>query len=161
MQRRDALIAFTSESQIGEDVVATIRNLTETDARTLGVARVSVWRYNPERTSIRCVDLYELEADRHSAGIELPAESYPVYFQALKGMDVIAAHDAHSDPRTSEFSENYLRPLGINSMLDAPIHLGGAAEGVLCHEHIGPLRRWTADEETFAIAVANRVSLAL
>ena len=161
LRQRDALIAFTSESQIGEDVVATIRNLTETDARTLGVARVSVWRYNPERTSIRCVDLYELEADRHSSGTELPAETYPVYFQALKEMDVIAAHDAHHDPRTSEFSENYLRPLGINSMLDVPIHLGGVAEGVLCHEHIGPQRRWTADEETFAIAVANRVSLAL
>jgi len=161
IRQRSALIAFTSESRIGEDVTATIRKLTETDARTLGVARVSVWRYNPERTSIRCVDLYELEADRHSAGTELPAVAYPAYFAALKGMDVIAAEDAHRDPRTSEFSENYLRPLGITSMLDAPIHLGGAEEGVLCHEHIGPPRRWTADEETFAIAVANRVSLAL
>jgi PAS domain S-box-containing protein len=161
LRQRSALIAFTSESGIGGDLTATIRNLTETDARTLGVARVSVWRYNATRTAIRCVDLYELEADRHSAGIELPAEAYPAYFEALKGMDVIAAEDAHSDPRTSEFSEGYLRPLGINSMLDAPIHLGGGEEGVLCHEHVGPPRRWTADEETFAVAVANRISLAL
>ena len=161
LRQRSALIAFTSESRIGEDLTATIRKLTETDARTLGVARVSVWRYNPERTSIRCVDLYEAKEDRHSAGTELPAAAYPVYFEALKGMDVIAADDAHHDPRTCEFSEGYLRPLGITSMLDAPIHLGGAEEGVLCHEHIGPPRRWTADEETFAIAVANRVSLAL
>lgn len=160
-RQRSALIAFTSESRIGEDLSATIRKLTETDARALGVARVSVWRYNPERTAIRCVDLYELEADRHSSGTELPAVAYPVYFEALKGMDVIAAHDAHRDPRTFEFSENYLQPLGITSMLDAPIHLGGEEEGVLCHEHIGPPRRWTADEETFAIAVANRISLAL
>ncbi len=161
LRQRSALISFTSESRIGEDLAATIRKLTETDARTLGVARVSVWRYNPERTSIWCVDLYELEADRHSEGIELPEVAYPAYFEALKGMDVIAADDAHRDPRTCEFSENYLRPLGITSMLDAPIHLRGAEEGVLCHEHIGPPRRWTADEETFAIAVANRISLAL
>lgn len=160
-RQRSALIAFTSESGLGEDLAASMRRLTETAARTLVVARVSVWRYNPEHTSIRCVDLYELETNRHSAGTELPAAAYPVYFDALKGMDVIAANDAHSDPRTCEFSENYLRPLGITSMLDAPIHLGGAEEGVLCHEHIGPPRRWTADEETFAIAVANRVSLVL
>ena len=161
LRQRNALVAFTSESKIGEDLIATIRTLTETDAKTLGVARVSVWRYNPERTAIRCVDLYEADADRHSSGAELPAVAYPAYFEALKGMDVIAADDAHRDPRTCEFSENYLRPLGITSMLDAPIHLGGGEEGVLCHEHIGPPRRWTADEETFAVAVANRVSLAL
>ena len=160
-RQRDALIAFSSESRIGDDLSATIRKLTETAARTLGVARVSVWRYNPERTSIRCVDLYEPEADRHSAGVELAALAYPGYFEALKGMDVIAADDAHHDPRTREFSKDYLTPLNISSMLDAPIHLGGDEEGVLCHEHVGPPRRWTADEVTFAIAVANRVSLAL
>ncbi len=160
-RQRSALIEFTSESGTGDDLAATIRKLTETDARTLNIARVSVWRYNAGRTSIRCVDLYELEADRHSSGVELEAVTYPAYFEALKGMDVITADDAHNDPRTFEFSEGYLRPLGISSMLDAPIHLGGKAEGVLCHEHIGPQRRWTADEETFAMAVANRLSLAL
>ena len=46
-------------------------------------------------------------------------------------------------------------------MLDAPIYLGTAGEGVLRHEHFGPPRRCTADEETFAVAVANRISLAL
>jgi PAS domain S-box-containing protein len=160
LRQRAALIALT-KFPTGDDSDATIRRLTETCARTLGVARVSVWRYNPDRSGLRCVDLYELEADRHTSGIELPAVAYPIYFEALKGMDVIAAEDAHRDSRTAEFSENYLRPLNISSMLDAPIHLAGIAEGVLCHEHIGQARSWTTDEETFAVAVANRVSLAL
>ena len=162
LRQRNALIALTDGGAgKGKDLTATIRRLTETDAKTLGVARVSIWRYSHDRTAIRCVDLYELESNRHSGGMELSASAYPAYFQALAEMDVIASDDAHRDARTCEFSENYLRPLGINSMLDAPIHLGGTVDGVLCHEHVGPLRHWTADEEAFAVAVANLASVAL
>ncbi|MDB6148780.1 MAG: hypothetical protein JWQ44_228 [Chthoniobacter sp.] len=162
LRQRNALINVTRGGALsGDDLSGTMRRLTETSAATLGAARVSVWRYNEERTAIRCVDLYEREADRHTAGMELSAADYPAYFRALATQQVIAAEDAHLDPRTSEFAENYSRPSGITSMLDAPIHLGGAAEGVLCHEHVGPPRRWTGDEETFAVAVANVASLAL
>ncbi|MDB6172123.1 MAG: Multi-sensor signal transduction histidine kinase [Chthoniobacteraceae bacterium] len=160
-RQRDALIALTSSATNGEDLMQSIRRLTETDARTLGVARVSVWRYNSDRTAICCVDLYELETDRHSAGAELPAPAFPAYFRALEELNVISARDANLDSRTCEFSEIYLQPLGITSMLDAPIHLAGIGDGVLCHEHIGSLRQWTTDEETFAVAVASRASLAL
>ena len=43
-------------------------------------------------------------------------------------------------------------------MLEAPIRAQGAIVGVLSCEHVGPTRRWTPDEQTFAIAVANLVS---
>ena len=158
--QRAALIAFTA-TRDGENLLGTLQRLTETAARTLNVERVSLWRYNSDRTAIHCVDLYELEANRHSAGLELSGTDYPGYFRALEEFDVLAADDARSDPRTCEFAEGYLRPLGIHSMLDAPISLGGLREGVLCHEHTGPGRHWTTDEETFAVAVANRISLAL
>jgi PAS domain S-box-containing protein len=162
LRQRNALITF---SGIGpgtdEDLAATFRRLTETAAKTLDVARVSVWRYNRDRTAIQCADLYELEADRHSSGTELSAAAYPAYFQALARADMIAADDAEHDPNTSEFSEHYLRPLGITSMLDARIQSGGAVDGILCHEHVGPGRQWTADEKTFAVAVANLASLAV
>jgi signal transduction histidine kinase len=93
--------------------------------------------------------------------MELNATDFPAYFQALAARDVISAEDAYLHPSTCEFSESYLRPLGISSMLDAPIQIGGATEGVLCCEHVGPPRRWTTDEETFAVAMANVAALAL
>lgn len=160
--QRNALIQFTSTGPSGGDGLEdTIRKLTETSAKTLNVARVSVWRYNETHRAIQCLDLYELDKNRHTAGFELSAKDYPVYFKTLAEKDVIVAHDARQDPNTHEFAETYLIPNGITSMLDAPIHLGGLAEGVLCHEHIGPARRWTADEVTFSVAVANVASLAL
>jgi signal transduction histidine kinase/DNA-binding response OmpR family regulator len=91
----------------------------------------------------------------------LSAADYPAYFQELRMERIIAADDAVVDPRTKEFADSYLRPLGISSMLDAPILLGGRIVGVLCHEHIGQARRWVLEEQQFASSLANLVALAI
>lgn len=162
LRQESTLIALTKlEAVRSGDLMTSVRRLTEAAAKVLGAARVSVWRYQPGRTAIRCIDLFELHQDRHSAGGELAATDYPSYFHALTECDVIVADDAHEDSRTREFLTSHLKPLGITSMLDAPIRLEDRLDGVLCHEHTGPKRQWAADERTFAIAIANLVSLEL
>ncbi|HET8580547.1 MAG TPA: ATP-binding protein, partial [Nitrospiraceae bacterium] len=143
------------------DLVAALGRMTEMAARTLNVERVSIWRYNKAHSAIYCVELYELSAQRHSSGTELLIKDYPAYFKALAASEIIAADDAHRDARTCEFSERYLRPLGITSMMDVPIHVAGRLDGVLCHEHVGAARQWRPDEQIFAVATANLVSLVI
>jgi len=138
-----------------------LRQVVETVARTLGVERVSVWRFIKNRSAIRCLALYELSLHRHSSGLELEVSEYPRYFSALDATEVVAADDARRDSRTGELSESYLKTFGITSMMDAPIHSAGGLDGVLCHEHVGPARQWAVDEKIFAVAVANLVSLVI
>lgn len=139
----------------------TLARLTEAAADGLGVARASVWFYDPARTLIRCADLFERDTGRHTSGVELKASAFPAYFAALESERTIAAHDAHTDPRTAEFSAPYLRPLRICSMLDVPIWVEGRMVGVLCQEHTGDVpRQWTVDDENFAYALAGFVALA-
>jgi signal transduction histidine kinase len=120
-----------------------------------------VWLYNPARTAIRCADLFECSAGRHSAGLELEAARYPAYFGAMEQDVTIVAHDAHADPRTREFLQSYLTPLGIGAMLDSPIRVGGRTIGVLCHEHVGGRRQWTLDEQAFADSVTTLIAVAI
>jgi PAS domain S-box-containing protein len=136
-------------------------DVTEVAARALETERASVWLYDEQHSRLRCANLFELSAERHSSGAELAAENYPAYFAALREEHTIAAHDARSDPRTQEFASSYLTPLGITSMLDAPIRAGGVIAGVICHEHVGPARQWQVDEQNFAASVADLLSLAL
>jgi diguanylate cyclase (GGDEF)-like protein len=138
-----------------------IRVITETGCRALGVARCSVWLLDDAREVLRCLDLYEVEAQRHSSGIALAAADYPRYFAALEAEEPMAADDAHTDSRTSEFSAGYLTPLGIGAMLDAPIRLGLRLVGVVCHEHVGGARAWTRSEQKDAAFLASLASLAL
>jgi GAF domain-containing protein len=143
------------------DVERTIARVDEAAAQTLECGRVSTWFYDDKRSLIRCADLYEAPMRKHSSGAELAAKDFPGYFRALGHERTIAAHDACTDPRTSEFSEVYLKPLGIQSMLDVPIWANGRMVGVVCHEHTGPKRNWISDEENFAFLMANFVALAL
>ena len=128
----------------------TLQRITEMAARTLAVERVGIWRYTDDRTAIQCMDLYELSHDRHAAEMTLPVHSFPGYFDALVKSRIIAADDAHTDDRTAGFSAEYLSKSGISSLMDVPIYLFGRLEGVICHEHVGPARRWTEDEEMFS-----------
>jgi PAS domain S-box-containing protein len=161
-RQRAALIALTSRQQLeASDLRAALGRIAETASRTLNVARVSVWCFVSDHSAIECKALHDLAAGPQPDGATLAAANHPAYFQALENSEVISAEDALADPRTREFADDYLRPLGIGAMLDAPIGVGGVRTGVLCHEHVGPVRQWTEDEKTFAVALANLVSLAL
>jgi diguanylate cyclase (GGDEF)-like protein len=89
----------------------------------------------------------------------LQRSDYPLYFEAIDHGGIIAADDAQNDPQTGEFSESYLKPLRIFSMLDMPITVDAKVIGVVCHEHVGSIRHWSPEEKEFAITIANALAL--
>ncbi|HEY1050638.1 MAG TPA: PAS domain S-box protein, partial [Prosthecobacter sp.] len=160
-EQREALSALLRGGVLqAEDVTTALRTITRMTAQVLEVERVSVWRLIQRDDAIFCMQLHEKSADKDSSGLQLHARDFPSYFKALAGEEIIA-DDAREDPRTREFRDSYLEPLGITSMLDAPVHLNGALAGVLCLEHVGAARHWQADEQSFAVSTANLVSLVL
>lgn len=97
--------------------------------------------------------LYSQTADAYISGLVLTAKDYPEYFAALAEDILIPVDDAQTDPRTCKFKDGYLKPLGIASMMDAPIRIQGKTIGVLCCEHIGEMRQWDQLEQEFATSV--------
>jgi PAS domain S-box-containing protein len=144
----------------GGDLPGAMHAITEAAARTLGVARVSVWCYDDSKSVIYCRDLYELGNGAHVSGEELHARDYPTYFEALTKERIVSASDARVDPRTREFADSYFPAHGITSLLDVPIRQRGELQGIICHEHVGPKRLWTAAEEVFAAALGDALALA-
>jgi len=143
------------------DLAETLRTILRAVAETMKVERVSVWFFDEKFSEMTCRELFQLGTGYHSQGTKLKASSYPRYFRAMREQRVIAAADARRDPQTSEFAKGYLAPLRIHAMLDVPIRRRGQMVGVICHEHTGDVRAWTADEQDFATSVADLVSLAL
>jgi CHASE1-domain containing sensor protein len=52
-----------------EDLIRQLERITELVARTLRVERVSVWRFTPDRASIRCLTLFSLRTGKHTVGM--------------------------------------------------------------------------------------------
>ena len=160
--RRKALADLMHSKVLGQnDVSSAFKQITETAAQVLDVERASVWRLVDSGGAIECIDLYERSQGRHSAGVRIRAADVPRYFGALQRERAIRAHNARTDRRTSEFRKGYLEPLGITSMLDAPVFLRGKMVGVVCHEHTGRPRRWQLHEELLASSFADFVAVVL
>jgi PAS domain S-box-containing protein len=141
-----------------DDLVPFLRTVTEVVARTLDVARASVWRLVDD--TLVLVDLFEQPAGTHARGLELRGADYPGYFEALRTAETIVADDAHAHPATSCFSTGYLTPLGIASMLDLPLRSFDGLRGVLCVESRAH-RHWRDAEIRFCADVASFVVQAL
>lgn len=139
-----------------------LAGILEVAAETLLVDRVSLWKLDDRvGTQIRCVDLFVRSTGTHDAGTVLRRSDAPAYFDAIEHERVIAATDARKDPRTREFTDEYLKPLNIFSMLDVPLRRGEEVSGVLCVENVDAPRTWTIDEQNFAVATANLISVAI
>ena len=148
------------------DLLQTFQAITEAAAVVLDVARVSIWEIvngpgDKCDTRLVCKDLYLMNEKRHVSFIPIHACDFPAYLRAIHERRTIAADDAQNDSRTRDFKQFYLQPLGITSMLDIPIWHHGEVYGVLCFEHIGPIRQWQTSEQSFAIHMADIAALSL
>ncbi|HEY3495073.1 MAG TPA: diguanylate cyclase [Polyangiaceae bacterium] len=141
------------------DINEALAQVTELATELLRVERSSVWHFDKHRAGIECLDLYDSGRRLHSHGAVIAKEQAHRYFEALTRERCIAADDARTDPRTSQFREWYLEPNGIGAMLDAPIFVRGEMVGCVCHEHVGGPRHWEFWEELVAGTVADFVAL--
>jgi PAS domain S-box-containing protein len=158
LEKQKVLFELSKENFYDQDMMFSL--IIKADAEQLRLKRVSIWLYNQERTELICKALYH-HGEIKSEKLILKAEDYIRYFQALEKYGRISANDANNDPNTNEFSENYLKPLGITSMMDVPILLQGKMVGIVCHEHIGPEREWTVEDENFANSISDLCALVL
>ena len=135
--------------------------VTEAAASAAGAPRANLWLFNDDETQLRCIDHFDAVGGKHSSGAVLEESQYRAEFQARKAADHVDAEDAISDPRTAGYAEEYLKPLGIASILDTVITVAGRHLGLLCIEHVGRRHRWTPEEIVFSGRLADRVALAI
>jgi hypothetical protein len=160
--QNEVLLKLTKSETIDSgDLIASVKEITEAATEALGCERSSVWFYTENNNSILSMDLFQRTLQKHSNGVELFAKDFPSYFNYLKEERVLGADNAHTNPSTKEFSEVYLTPLNITSMLDAPIRLHGKMVGVICNENVNEYRTWTPEELTFSASLADLISRAM
>ena len=133
-QQFDLVRLAGEQAIIDGDVARAAEQISELASRLIGVERAGVWLLSEDRSELRCIDLYCARSGKHQRGQVLNAKDFPRYFAALATGRAIDAADALTDSRTSEFSEIYLKPLGLRSMLDAAIRVGGEVIGTVFHE---------------------------
>lgn len=136
--------------------------LTEA-ARFLKVERVGFWKFTEDSAAMMCEREFLLSQKQcHSEPSHCHAAEFPKYFELLlKSTDLIVSADVLTDPWLSELVPGHFKPLGITSLIDAPVVREGRMPGVLCFNHVGPKRTWTVEETDFARSIAQQVAFLL
>mgnify|MGYP002148111298 CR=1 FL=1 len=155
-QHQAALLALTKEGVSSLD--ETLNRIITVGAEQLNVSRVGVWVLNESNTTITCKALYD-QGHISNEALSFESKDHPRYFEVLSDFGCISANDAHHHSDTREFSEDYLTPHGITSMLDTPIRIQGKVIGIICCEHTGPIRKWTVEEEDFSRSISELCAL--
>lgn len=135
-----------------------LARITHVVSRALAACHVGIWFMEAHPPALHLVKGYRADTHAYTQGTQLLAERYPVYFAALDVDRVMAADDAHTDPRTQAFAPDFLTPQGVGAMLDATLRIAGQVRGVLCVKHVGGARAWTEEEQRFAISIADLVA---
>lgn len=161
-RQQAALVSLvTSDAIASGDLLEASKLATQLIAEAVNVERASVWILREGENSLEQVNLFQRSRGDHSTGVCLQAKEYPSYFDAMQTGRLIDAHDAQTDPRTCEFRDGYLLPLGISSLLDVALRVSGRVSGVLCLEHVGEARTWSDHDIRFAGEVADQLAHAL
>ena len=143
------------------DLDKVIHAVTEAGGFTLDAERVGLWLFNPAIEEMKCKDLFLKEKNTHELAPGFIKEQHPNYMSSLQESRVIAAVDSCGDERTWEFTKKDFIPLGIKSNLDVAINIRGELVGIFCIETTKEPRKWTLEEQDFAISLADIITLAL
>lgn len=146
-----ALFDTTDDESFGQ--------LTEIVTKAVNVRRTSVWHFDDGGKLLRCIDCYDRESNGHTQDTVLKKADFHLLFDMLQKAEDFRAPDAGNDNRLAELYRVYLQPLGCESLLSVPIRHRDQTVGSLWFEHDRLSRSWSAEEISFARAIANMLAL--
>lgn len=154
------LFEFSKNKSIAiGNLTTAAKDIVSITAKKLKASQVSMWIYNDAENCIETLACYQLDNNHFKETQKLRYVDAPRYFEAIKTERIIVAHEARKHDATREFNQNYFIPNDIHSLLDVSFFLDGHLKGVLCCEHMGKVRQWTAEDKLFASSVADIITL--
>jgi signal transduction histidine kinase/ActR/RegA family two-component response regulator len=159
LEKQQRAISYLSKhkSVLEGDFDEAVKVFCETVSHTLDVERVGIWLFDFESDILTSQNLYIRTVAVHSIEAAMKISSHSSYITALKTDRPLDAPDAQNDERCNEFVDEYLKPLDISSLLDTVFRIRGEMKGVICYEHVGPMRHWEDDEISFAREIAEQM----
>jgi PAS domain S-box-containing protein len=136
-----------------------MEKMTSSITQQLNVSRCGIWIYKSKENTLSCEKLYQNDKGTFESGTVLKGSDYPTYFRAIIDEEVVVAKDAYNHEVTHEFSENYLKPLNIESVLVIPFFHEGKTIGVICCEHQHEQKNWHDEDEEFLKSCADLLSV--
>lgn len=130
-------------------------------SQLLDIDRVNAWIIDSEHSKLKSLLAYDRTKNQFSKEQDLLRTEFPNYFEHISKNEIIISPDAQSEPFNRELLHGYLIPNEVKSMMEVPILSGGKLKGIVCFEQLKSIRNWNVDEQHFALALTQMLTLAL
>jgi signal transduction histidine kinase len=144
-----------SRLHLDGDLNRLFKQIAEISSQALSVGRVGVWMFDATFQTLTCKMLHDTSGEQPPPPLLM--SKHPHYLNAIRAQRYVAVDDAQHEAPTSDLLE-YLQTWKVTSLLDSAVYRNGEVVGIVCHEHIGPLRHWKREECQFAATVADLLS---
>ena len=160
-RQQAALTELAQDRALHEgDLDVAARRLTESAARTVSVAHVSLWLLSRDHVLLECVDWFDRPRRLHLHWAPMRLDDFPGFAVGLQSERVVAL----DDPSRLRFVPALRATLGgdflLGALLQAPVRVAGHVAGVVMMAE-GQARNWSLEEQNFAGSLADLASLAL
>jgi hypothetical protein len=142
-----------------EIISEAFKEITIFAVENMHVSRISIWECKDDGKTIECIVCYDGTTNEYTKGQVLSAKKYPVYFSHLLKKETIVAYDAQTNDITKEFTNDYLIPNNIKSLMDIPFFIDGKFKGILCLEQQTEKRNWSEIDILFTQTIAMYTSI--
>ncbi|TRY30096.1 GAF domain-containing protein [Aliiglaciecola sp. M165] len=121
--------------------------------------RVSIWRFDDNKTCIRCLKCYEKISKHFSAGQILTRKECPCYFEEILLNGLVVADNAQEHPQTQCFTDDYFSIHNIRSVFDCIVETNFQPTGIICCESVNVVNNWEKSDIEMIKRIANMTSL--
>lgn len=144
-------IHFTHQKDVDEMMIEFSKHVLA----VLKIERVSIWLYNKTEDALISISEYDLRTDLFNKDTVLTKEQFPAYFNAISTNKILIAENTFTHKSTIEFTNDYLIPFDVISLMDIPLRISGEIIGVMCYEKTGKTEKiFTEQEQAFAFSMA-------
>jgi EAL domain-containing protein (putative c-di-GMP-specific phosphodiesterase class I)/GGDEF domain-containing protein len=139
-----------------------ISSICDAAATALQIERVSVWQHEQGKLTFLHASSADASGEAPASGADMTLDD-AAYIRALGDVRTFETVEVDDEPDTglgSPALRDYLQRHRIRALLDAPAYVDGELQGVICHESINRVRKWTREEITFAASMGDYVAMA-
>lgn len=138
-----------------------LAQLCKTLATTLDAHQAGLWTLNKATGALDAKFYWDRDTCDAENGVDLPNGTTDRPFSEVDQDQIVAIADIRTDPRWAASSPHAMSSTELRAVLECPLRTPAGPAGVVSIGYRGAPRKWTAEDISFAAAVAGLISLAI
>ncbi|MEQ9007473.1 MAG: histidine kinase dimerization/phospho-acceptor domain-containing protein, partial [Ekhidna sp.] len=139
-----------------------IDNLLRISRNSLQSDRATYWRLDKSNDSIYLAGVNERGGSTKIPSRSFDRDQFPKFFDDFLGNRTVAVTRISKDERLADIYEQYFKPFGIESILNAPILIDGNFVGFISYTMTNcTIREWDIQEQRYVGSLADLIVAAI